>query len=445
VSSPTLHSSFSASSSARLLACPGSYALGLAADDGTRRSSVYSAQGTLAHAVAEACIHTGLDPYSFVGQTRSADGFEFTIDDEFAEATDMYVSYVRTFISLGYVVALEQRVSPQVHWGGLAPLDVDLFGTSDCVAYHPGSKTLAIGDLKFGRGVAVNAVGNSQLRYYGAGSAHPSVLEPLCRSDGVTFEGVDRVELTIIQPRAFHPDGPVRRDVLTYDDLREWARTDLYDGVKRALEDNGQTLAAGDHCRFCPVLAACEKPEELSRAVAAAAFSTPAVNTPAAVPFDDLLDPDAPDADLPGVHISDAKLADLLDKIELLEPWMRALRALAQERMEAGTSVPGWKVVPKRALRRWADDAPEEVLSALAQAGLHEDDYSVTKPLSPAQVERKVGRKTYEAAVAPLVVKTSSGNTIASDGDPRARVRAARTGAEAFGLEPPTEEGTSHG
>lgn len=441
MSSPTLHSSFSASSSARLLACPGSYARGLAADDGTRRSTVYSAQGTLAHAVSEACIHTGLDPYSFVGQTRSADGFDFTIDEEFAEAVDLYVGYVRALRAMGYVVALERRVSPQVHWEGLDPLDVHLFGTSDCVAYHPPTRTLAIGDLKFGRGVAVNAVGNSQLRYYGSGAAHASVLEPMCRNEGVTYNGVDRVELTIIQPRAFHPDGPVRRDILSFADLRDWARTTLYDGVKTALDDNGQTLDAGDHCRFCPVLTACEKPEELSRAVAMAAFSTPAVNTPAAVPFDALLDPDAPDADLPGVHISDAKLADLLDKIELLEPWMRALRALAQERMEAGTTVPGWKVVPKRALRRWAEDEDVEVLTALARAGLHEDDYSTTKPLTPAQVERKVGRKTYEAAVAPHVVKRSSGNTIASDGDPRTRVRAARSGAEAFGIQPPNTEG----
>lgn len=436
---PVVHSDFSASASARLLACPGSFARGKEAADGTRNSTVYSAQGTLAHAIAEACIHSGADPFSFVGRTMSADGFDFTVDDEFAEAVEVYVNFARTFIALGYAVALERQVSPQVHWDGLTPLAIHLFGTSDLVAYHPDTRTLVIGDLKFGRGVAVDAKGNTQLRYYGSGAAHPDVLVPLCEAHGMEFAGVERVELTIVQPRAYHPDGPIRQDVVSYADLVEWARTTLYDGVKTAMEDNGQTLSAGSHCRFCPVLASCEKPQEVSRQVAAAAFAnTPPEN----VPFDEVLDPDA-DADLPGVHISDAKLAELLDKIELLEPWMRALRQMAQDRLEAGRDVPGWKVVPKRALRRWADEDDAEVLASLANAGLHEDQYSTTKPLTPAQVERKVGRKTYEALVAPHVVKRSSGNTVASDGDPRARLRAARSGAEAFGAAP-IEKGESN-
>lgn len=425
---PTQHSSFSASASQRLLNCPGSYSLALQADDGTRKSSIFAAEGTLAHAVSEACILTGLDPFSFVGQVRSADGYTFTITEEFCEAVSLYVGFVRTLKSLGYVVALEWRVSPQVHWDNMPELKVDMFGTADCVAYHPGSKTLVIGDLKFGAGIAVNAVGNTQLRYYASGAAHDAVLQALCDHSGVAYNGVDRVELNIIQPRAFHREGPLRRDVMTYDDLRTWARGTLYDGVQAALLDGGTTLSAGLHCRFCPVLAACQEPPKLALEVAQSVFANaPLENFPA---------PDAPSTDIPNVALSDAKVAELLDKIEIIEPWLNAVKQLALDRMEAGNKLPGYRLVPKRALRIWASE-DAEVLSDLSAAGFHEADYSALKPLSPAQVERKVGKKAYDATVAGLVVKQSSGSKLAGEGDPRTRL-SGRTAQEAFGITPTT-------
>lgn len=422
---PTAHSSFSASSAARLLACPGSYALGLKMDDGTRRSTVYSAEGTLAHAVGEACLLTHKDAADFIGETRTADGFQFTIDEEFAEHTQVYVDYIRSLRALGYVVMLEQRVDPSVQWRddpNLPDLPVDLFGTADCTAYHPGTKHLVIGDLKFGAGVPVDVKGNAQLQYYGSGAAHEDVLKPLCESAGVPFNGVDEVTLTIIQPRAFHRDGPVRRDVISYADLRTWARDTLYPGVKRALDDEGKTLDAGSWCRFCPVIAHCEKPRELSFETARKAFKdTPIENIPA---------PTDQGAALPDAQLTDDELADILDKIQIIEPWLKAAKELGQNRMEAARSVKGWKLVPKRALRRWAGDE-HEMLGALQAAGLPDDKITTSKLKSPAQVEKALGKRDYEAHVAPHVVRTSSGTTLACEGDPRARI-VKRSAQQAF-------------
>lgn len=423
---PTTHSAFSASSSARLLACPGSYKLSMDVDDGTRKSSVYSAEGTLAHSVSEVCVFSGKDAADFIGDTKTADGFTYTIDEAFAEAVQTYVDVLNGLRAMGYVMALENRVSPQVHWEGLPALAVDLFGTADCIAYHPQTKQLVIADLKFGAGVPVEVEGNTQLLYYAAGSAHENVLAPLCAHAGVGFDGVQSIQLIVVQPRAYHRDGPVRRAAYTYDEVRDWARTALYSGVERALNDGGQTLADGKHCRFCPVLAHCQKPRDTAFNTARAAFlNAPLENIPA---------PNEPGAALPDVHLTDAQLGDLLDKIEVIAPWLDAVKRLALDRAQAQRDVPGWKLVPKRAMRRWVDE-PDMVLADLKAAGVDVDKITETKLLTPAQAEKKLGKKEYEAAVAPYVVKNSSGTTLAPDGDPRQRVKQ-RSGAEAFNTQP---------
>ena len=416
---PSAHSTFSASASSRLLACPGSYALAIKADEENghvRRSSIFSAEGTLAHALSEACLHATLDPSHFLGETRTADGFDFTVDEEMVDAVRTYVDYVRGLKVMGYDVLLEVRVSPSGLWTGLPALDVELFGTSDVVAYNALTRDLRIVDLKFGRGVAVEAKLNSQLLYYAAGS-----LAQLRAAGQYPLT----VTATIIQPRAHHPEGPIRWHTYDAPDVIEWARTTLYEGVKRALSDNGQTLFAGKHCRFCPVSAHCKTLKDLSFQTAKDAFlAAPGQNLPASAPAH---------AVLPQVTLTDAALGEILDKIEVIGPWIDAVKRLAQERLEAGQAVPGWKLVPKRPTRKWADADEDQVLADMAASGVDVDVLTVRSLLTPAQAEKKVGRKRYEAEIAPFVVKTSSGVNLAPEVDPRS-VAARRTAQEAFGI-----------
>lgn len=432
MSGPVAHSSFSASSSARLLACPGSYQRALDADDGTRKSTTYSAEGTLAHSLSEICVHTGQDAASFIGRTMQADGHRFVVDDDFAEAAQVYVDTLRGLRSLGFLLSLENRVTPQVHWEGLPRLDIELFGTADCIAYNPETGELVIADLKFGRGVAVEAEGNTQLLYYASGAAHPSVVEAICRANGQPFRGVASVRTIIVQPRCPHPAGSVRHADYAYDEVVEWARGPLYYGVHAALTDNGKTLAEGKHCRFCPVLAVCDKPREATFEAARAAFL--------GAPIENLPDPGEPDAALPADQLSDDDLGALLDKIEVVAPWLDAVRRLAYERATGNRTIPGWKLVPKRATRQWAGDpeeAAEQVRATLIAAGLDpERAFADPKLLSPAQAEKALGRKAYDALLAQHVVKQSSGTTLAVEGDPRARVRRHANSATAFTIAP---------
>lgn len=421
---PTAHSKFSASASSRLLACPGSYALALKLDEEqghVRRSSVYSAEGTLAHSLAEACLHTGIEPSEFVGEERKADGFTFEVDEEMADAVKVYVDYVRGLKVMGYSVMLEVRVSPSGLWEMLPALDVDLFGTSDVVAFNPSTRDLRIVDLKFGKGVAVEAKDNTQLLYYAAGAL--AYLRTL-------GSWADTVTATIIQPRAHHPAGPIRWHDYPSKDVYDWARTTLYDGVKLALADGGKTLCAGKHCRFCPVQPHCEAAKSNAIETARAAFlAAPATNLPASAPTS---------AILPQVSLSDAALGDLLNRIEIIGPWIESVKRLAQERLEANVPVPGWKLVPKRPVRKYADaDAgPEAIIQSMLDAGVPGSVVAAIKKvdvLSPAQAEKGLGKRVYEDYVAPHVVRVSSGLTLAPDLDPRSAL-ARRSAQEAFGL-----------
>lgn len=427
------HSEFPASSASRLLACPGSFALSKTVDTGVRKSSVFSSQGTLAHSISEACIVTGVEPSSFLGQTRHADGFDHEVDEEFVEAVDVYVNFVRGLMAMGYLILLEKRVSPQAHWTDpkVAYPKIELFGTADCIAWHPGTNHLVIADLKFGKGVPVDVKDNSQLKYYAAGALHHSVIEEILEANGQKLSRPQplpaAIKTVIIQPRAIHADGPIRDHDYSASEIVTWAQKDLLHGVQKALTDNATTFQPGKHCRFCPAAqaAVCTALDQFSMDTARKAFAdNPLENIPAI---------DEPGATLPVGHLDEKLLADLLDRIEIISPWLDQVRRLAQDLVEQGKDVPGWKLVPKRALRRFADpDA--EVMQKLAGQGLFPDEYSETALLSPAKIEKKIGKARYEQDVKPHVVKHSTGNTLAPDGDPRQRVIAKRTAQQAFNL-----------
>jgi hypothetical protein len=49
-------------------------------------------------------------------------------------------------------------------------------------------------------------------------------------------------------------------------------------------------------------------------------------------------------------------LGAALKTAEVLEGWIEDLRSLATRVLEGATPVPGWKLVAKRATRKWIDE-----------------------------------------------------------------------------------------
>ncbi len=378
---PVQHASLGASNAHRWMACPGSVRLEGALPPSP--GSAYAAEGTAAHALAETCLSKGVGADDYIGSTM--DGFMVTQD--MADAVEVYLTECRRIMAIpGIQWWIEKRFS-------LDPLKppVPMFGTADFVAWDNKTFTLYVVDLKFGMGVVVEVVNNPQLRYYGLGA--------LCSDTWVRLK-CKNVSLTIVQPRAAHPDGPVRTETLTFTELMKWGHG-LLDAAKATTKPDAP-LVAGKQCRWCRAAGICPAQRAHALAVAQTEFS---VTEPLAVPDPETIPP--------------AEFAHLLNQLHVLEDFATAMRQTAQARLERGEEVPGWKLVEKRAVRSWAVDE-EAVAAHLTGQGWRSDemfDYSLK---SVAQIEKLAGgkKKFAEAVPAEMIQKKSSGLRLAPDSDP---------------------------
>ena len=241
---------------------------------------------------------------------------------------------------------------------------------------------LEIVDLKYGKGVSVDVVGNPQLKIYGRG-----------RVDQFSPPGaVKKVKLTVVQPRTAGP--AVQSVTLGVGELKFWQFETLEPALQRIADDD-QTETPGSHCRWCVRAGDCKALSAMANVEAKAAFL--AIRQTCR-------------------WLSNADLAGALDKSELISAWINLIRAEASQRDDAGQTIPNYKLVPKRAIRKWTDD--DAALAALNIAGvpLHE----VVKVVTVAAAERamKAHKKDMDALL-PLIVKESSGTTLVRDDDPR--------------------------
>lgn len=122
------------------------------------------------------------------------------------------------------------------------------FGTADFVSYNPDDKYLRVIDYKHGSGLVVEVEDNTQLLYYALGAV--STLPYPFRA----------LELCIIQPRAFHPKGHIRKWIIGVERLLEFEH-ELKAAAKRT-EAADPVFKAGDHCFFCGAIDICPKSSE---------------------------------------------------------------------------------------------------------------------------------------------------------------------------------------
>lgn len=296
---------------------------------------------------------------------------------EMLDAVQVYVDYCDPIIDSADKYGIEARLK----------LSDELFGTSDCYALL--GRTLYVIDYKHGQGVTVAAEENPQaLTYAGLVLADPSTnIEP---------DDVDSIILTIVQPRGMGPavdswGTDVRR---VQDHMAEVAQA-----MEQAKSEN-PSIEIGDHCRFCSAKMICPAMEKAQSAVAEWNASD--------------LEPD--------------KIADLLTAASAVEQRIKDIYQYAQHRLEQGEQVPGWKLVAKRASRKWVDEG--KVHRWARKHGKLKTMYKKTL-LSPAQTA-KVMSDEYES-LTHLVDSVSTGMTVAPEADKREAVESPFAGLAALG------------
>ena len=369
------HALFAPSAAHRWMSCPGSIALSqtiVAAPAGRHAS-----EGTAAHALAARCLTEHCAAASCLGEEIVVDYDRFVVDADMAGHVQRYIDLVEA-CGTGGELHVEQPVDVSSALG-----QPEAYGTPDAVAVV--GDVLTIIDLKYGRGVRVDADANPQLMLYALGA--------LSRYD--PEQRVKSVRLVVHQPRLSH--------------LSEWetAPAALHEfaaaasaAAKRAvaaLGAVGTELHPGEEqCRWCPAKATCPGLRaEVARAIGAEFEQLDVLGTPPARP---------------------ETLAQDLAVVPLIEDWCAAVRAEGFRRLSAGEPVEGHKLVAgRRGARAWADSAAAEaVLKAMRLKHDEMYDYSIISPTSAERLSKagtigprqwpKLQDMIVQAAGKPMVV-----------------------------------------
>lgn len=328
------HSPKGASSAERWMNCPGSSILLNELKLPQSDEQDYRRDGVAAHEAAAHCLQQNLDTWEIVGQEFHG----VKIDKVIADAVQMYLDAVRADITPSATLYVEVRIGADPE----TRPHPNFYGTADAVVYDTDITTVT--DYKHGEGIVVEADNNPQLLYYAYG-----VLKTRThvRSDRV-------VRLRIVQPRAWHEDGPIRECEPTAGEILQWGDTVLLPAMERAEIDND--FDAGKWCRFCPAKLFCPL---LTGIFGAAAKANP--NT------------------IPG--FGNKRIGLEYQQREAVKFYMHALEDEVYRRNMLGNTVPGTKLVLKKANRIFKDGA-----DALFRARFGAAAVSPAELKSPAQM-----------------------------------------------------------
>ena len=340
------------SSAARWIACPASARLSLQVP--YEESGEAAKIGTAIHALSETCWQLDQDPMDFVGKT--VEGIVMT-----RENAEFALAHIRT------VAALEKELGTiKVEQYGVAyetPL-AKVGGTADVVAYNLDKSILEIADLKTGR-QWVDA-DSAQMKIYALG-----IMSKLVKV-------FDTVRLTIVQPQT----GENRTHVTTGDELMHWKNYNLIPAAVSAADGRSEPTPFKDACQYCPAKMICPAQTKALAAVPVTADVT-------------TLTPD--------------QVSDLLDKAELVEDFISALRKQATKTLEAGGVLRGWQMAPKRPTRQWTNDIA--AMKVLLEMGVPETQIYETSMITPAAADKLLG-KDRKQVLDSVTKKVSSGLTL---------------------------------
>ncbi len=224
------HSPIGASSMYRWATCPGSIKL---SEGMPNKSSVAAAEGSAAHEFVALALERG-----------------FKENKNAAAIMEDQVEFMTVYTK--YVLKLKQGNPCHIeHSFDMGEVFPGLYGTADCVIYEKDKRLLHVIDYKHGIHLPVEVKDNLQLQYYALGAL--VTLNYPCTD----------VRMTIVQPRCYHPEGPIRSWTVSAMQFIDF-EADLIDAAKKTKLKSAK-FQAGEHCLFCPAKPKC--PEKHSERV----------------------------------------------------------------------------------------------------------------------------------------------------------------------------------
>ena len=363
------HALLSASASQRWLNCTPSARLGQSIED---TSSSYATEGTCAHELGEYKLRCALgEDLSQVADIR--DNLEY-YDSEMEDATDEYVNYI-----------LEQYANVQKHYPhpqvlteqrvNFSKYVPEGFGTCDCIIVS--EKELIVCDLKYGKGLQVNAEDNTQMMLYALGALE--MFDSLYDIESIT--------MTIIQPRRSN----ISSQTITKEALQRWALETLVPAATLAFAGGGD-FNCGEWCQFCKVKHNCRARAERNLELAKHEFALPPL-------------------------LEASEIASILTQVDDLVSWASNVKDFALIEAMKGVKFNGFKVVEGRSNRRYTNDTA--VADTVAKTGLDPFEH---KLLGITAMEKLLSKKRFTELLGGLVEKPTGKPTLVPTSDKRQEI-----------------------
>ncbi len=399
--SPEEHSERGPSTAHRWTKCPASVRLSRGLPN---TAGIEAARGTVFHEIAALCVEFGLDPAGFIGFEMEVEPhgmIEF--DADMAHYMQPGLDLIESYRSDDCLMIVEKKVSLS-EWVGEGE-----FGTTDLTIIDFANWRIICFDWKYGAGVPVSPIRNKQAMLYTLGAwsevardaFHQRVLEQAPHLEDAPWDDVE-VVIVIEQPRAPGGGGVWKTDMhyLLAEGARIRAAADL------TLEPDAPVVPGEDQCKFCK---AAQYNTCTARAQHLLGMMGLALDEIETAPVEEPLVLER--------ALSPEARSRLLRHAAQIKSYLDDLHKEAYHDAETGRPVPGLKLVEGRSLpRSWTD--PTKAESILVKR-LGEDAYAPRSILSPAQIEKVVGKKGFATSYARHVTKPDGKPILVSDEDPR--------------------------
>lgn len=364
------HSEKGPSSSSRWIHCTPSVKL---CSDMPDKGSTFAAEGTDAHALCEYLLKRALGQ-SAEDPTENLSYY----NQEMQECAEGYRDFVMGLVEEARATTEDvvTKVEQQIRYDRFVEGG---FGTADFVLIADG--VLHVVDFKYGLGVEVSAVGNSQMRIYALGA-----LEEFDY-----LYDVDEVRMTIYQPRKNN----LSSDTITKQALYEWAEEVLRPAALEADAGTGD-FHAGDWCRFCKARYICRERANENLRLAAYDFTSPPL-------------------------LEDEEIEAILESVDKLVSWANDVKEYALQEAVAGRTWTNFKLVEGRSIRKYTN---EKTVAERALAAGYEP--YTQKVLGVTELQKQMGKKKFEEILGELVIKPPGKPVLVRRDDKRPELNTAK-------------------